>query len=544
MPAQPSEEFDYVVVGSGAAGAIVASRLSEDPAVTVCLLEAGGRNTSPWLHIPAGFIKVVRNPAWTWQFSAEPGAWTAQRAIALPQGRTLGGTTSINGMIYNRGQADDFLAWSSLGVRGWSYEDVLPYFKRSERWLGADDSAFHGREGSIAVSRSPWRSDLCDAFIEAAGEEGIPRNDDYNGATQAGAGYFQRTIDGRWRSAVATTYLKRARGRPNLSILTRAHAQSLLFGLADQPRRATGVAYLRGGRPLQVRARREVIVSCGALNTPGLLELSGIGDPARLAAAGIAARHALPGVGENLADHYGVRVVARVKNARTINEMARGAGLLREIGRWLLDRPNVLAVSPSIVHWFAMSAHADGRPDLQGVFTPASYKDGAIGVLDDFPGMTAGVWPHRPRSRGSVHVESPDPMQAPRIRPNYLSDELDRRVLLDGIRKARAVLRAPAMRRYFVEETMPGEAGGSDEALLDFAARYGASAQHLVGTARVGAPADAAAVVDERLRLIGLEGVRIADASVIPGTPSANTCAAAMMVGERAADMIREDGRR
>lgn len=544
MPAQLSEEFDYVVIGSGAAGAIVASRLSEDPSVTVCLLEAGQRNWSPWLHIPAGFIKVVKDPAWTWQFVAEPSARTGQRAIALPQGRTLGGTTSINGLIYNRGQAEDYLAWANLGVRGWTHADVLPYFKRSERWMGAEDSAFHGREGKIAVSRSPWRSTICDAFIEAAQEQGVPGNDDYNGATQAGAGYFQRTIDGRWRSSVASTYLKQARGRPNLSIRTQARAQALIFGMADQPERVTGVAYVRAGRQAQVRARREVVVSCGALNTPRLLELSGIGDPVRLAAAGLPVRHALRGVGENLADHYGVRVVARVKTATTINQMTRGAGLLREVGRWLLNRPNVLAVSPSIVHWFAMSAHADGRPDLQGVFTPASYKDGAIGVLDDFPGVTAGVWPHRPRSRGSVHVQSPDPAQLPRIEANYLSHELDRAVLVDGIRKARAILRGPALHPYFVEETMPGQVGDSDDELLDFAARYGASAQHLVGTARIGVADDPEAVVDERLRVIGLTGLRIADASIIPQTPSANTCAAAMMVGERAADMIREDRRR
>ncbi|MCJ2088466.1 GMC family oxidoreductase N-terminal domain-containing protein [Methylobacterium sp. E-005] len=536
--ASPSdaETFDYVIVGAGAAGAVLANRLSTNPRVSVCLLEAGSPDTSPWLRIPAGFIKVVYDPAWTWQFSAEPTELTAGRRIALPQGRTLGGTTSINGMIYNRGQAADYDEWAAQGCPGWSYREVLPYFRRSQRWLGPTDDDYHGRTGELPVSHLAWHHPICEAFIAGAVAAGLPRNRDYNGADQAGVGYFQRTIGGRWRSSTARAFLRPIRARANLAIRTRAQTTQVLF---DGPR-ATGVRYMQGDgqHTRTVLARREVVLCCGTLNTPRLLELSGIGHPSRLSALGIELRHALPGVGENLADHFSVRVVARVANARTINELSRGVGLAGQIARWIIGRPSLLSVSPSLVHWFARSSSEVARPDLQGVFTPASYREGAIGVLDDYPGMTAGVWAHRPKSRGSIHLRSADPREPPLIQANYLSHPEDRHTLVRGIRMARNLLRMPELARYFQSESLPGSEIDDDDALLSFAKRYGVSAQHLVGTARMGSPDDTGAVVGPDLKVHGLSGLRVADASVMPATPSGNTCAATMMIGEKGADLL------
>lgn len=532
-----TEHFDFVVVGAGAAGAVLAHRLSEDPNVSVCLLEAGRRDSSPWLHLPAGFIKVIDDPAWTWQFQSEPSAYTHGRRINLPQGRTLGGTTSINGMIYNRGQAEDYDQWAAQGNPGWSYHDVLPYFRRSESHQGPVDPRYHGQQGPLAVSRTGWRHPLCEAFIDAGVAAGLPRNDDYNGARQAGVGYFHRTIGGRWRSSTARAFLKPAKRRANLTVLTRAQTVELLM----QDKTVIGVRYMHRQNPedlREVRARREVILCAGALNSPKILELSGIGQPAVLARLGIPVRHALPGVGENLADHYSVRVVAKVKGCATINEISRGPRLLREVVRWLFGRPSLLAVSPSLVHWFATTADAGDRPTLQGVFTPASYKEGAIGRLDAFAGMTAGVWVHRPKSRGSVHAQSRDPLQAPLIRANYLDHAQDRAQLIDGIRQARELLRSPALSAWFDGEVLPGPQASSDADLLAFAGLYGGSAQHLVGTSKMGPASDPLAVVDPQLRVHGLRGLRIADASVMPSTPSANTCAASMMIGEKAADLL------
>lgn len=541
MAAHPSpadETFDYVVVGGGAAGAILAARLSEDPGTSVCLLEAGPRDWHPYLHLPAGFIKAVFNPTYAWQFSAEPSPATMNRRIPLPQGKTLGGSTSINGLIYNRGQREDFDGWAAMGNPGWGYDDVLPYFRRNERReLG--DAALRGRDGPQHVSDIAWIHPIAERFIDGAVGLGLPRNPDYNGASQAGVGYFQRTIHGRWRMSTARTYLWPARKRNNLSIRTNARATQIVF----EGRRATGVRYTRGtalDTQRTVAARREVVVCCGALNTPKLLQLSGVGPAALLRALGIPAVRDLPGVGANLSDHFSVRIVRGVKGIATINELSRMPRLAGQVARWVLGKPSILALSPSLVHWFWQSRPGLDRPDLQGVFTPASYREGYVGMLDTFPGMTCGVWPHRPFSRGTVRAASADVFADPLVQPNYLADTRDAETLLGGMRLARRLLQTPALAAVGTTESLPGPQVRTDDEMLDFARRYGVSSYHVNGTARMGPADDPMAVVDARLRVHGLQGLRIVDASVMPSIPSANTAASTMMIAEKAADMIRD----
>lgn len=530
------ETFDYVIVGSGAAGAILANRLSADAGVTVCLLEAGPGDRHPFLQIPAGFIKTLFNPAFTWQFKTEATAQTCGRRIPIPQGRVLGGSTSINGLVYNRGQRQDYDEWESMGNRGWGYAEVLPYFKRMERRIGGDDT-YRGRNGELMVSDIDWSHPVCDAFIAGAEGIGMPRNPDYNGASQDGVGYFQRTIHRGWRMSTARAFLWPVRSRANLEIRTNAQVTSILF----ENRIATGVRYLRGAKretAAEVRARREVIISCGAINTPKLLQLSGIGRATLLQKIGVPVVHDLPGVGENLSDHFSVRVVARAKDVRTMNEMASGIALGGEIARWLLKRPSILALSPSLVHFFWHSRNGLDRPDLQGVFSPASYKEGYVGMLDSYPGMTCGVWQHRPYSRGTVRAQSPDVFADPVVQPNYLEDPRDQQVLVDGIRLARRLLQTPKLAGYVQEETLPGRQVSTDDELLAFARRLGVSSYHLNGTAHMGPSTDPTAVVDDQLRVYGLERLRVVDSSVMPTIPSANICAATMMLAEKASDLI------
>jgi choline dehydrogenase len=531
-----ASSFDYVVVGGGAAGAILADRLSEDGKHQVCLLEAGSSDWHPYLHIPAGFIKVLFDPAWTWPFSTEPTEWTGGRRIPIPQGRTLGGSSAMNGLVYNRGQAEDFDAWGEQGNPGWHYREVLPYFQRNERYAGGEN-LYRGRSGPLPVSDLAWIHPICEQFIAGAQTLGMPRNPDYNGAQQAGVGYFQRSIEGRWRMSTARTYLRSARKRSNLTIITQAQATAVKF----EGRRAVGVTYVRRGnlgQALTLTARKEVVLSCGAANTPKLLQLSGVGPGQTLQTLGIPVVHALEGVGANLSDHFSVRFVARVKDISTINELARAPRLWGQIAAWLLGRPNILAVSPSLVHWFWQSQTHLSRPDLQGVFAPASYREGYVGMLDRYPGMTCGVWQHRPESRGFVALRSTDPLSDPIIQPNYLAEEGDRQVLLSGMKLARKLLATDPLSIYADGETLPGKQVQTDDELLAFAKRYGVSSYHLNGTSRMGPATDPRSVVGADLKVHGLEGLRVVDASVMPAIVSANTCAATMMIAEKAADLI------
>ncbi|NQW11476.1 MAG: GMC family oxidoreductase N-terminal domain-containing protein [Alphaproteobacteria bacterium] len=530
--------FDYVIIGAGSAGSVLANRLTEDGTASVCVLEAGPRDWHPYIHIPAGFMKTMIDPSVNWLYDMEPSHWTAGRRINAPRGKTLGGSSSINGHIYNRGQRLDFNTWAQRGNRGWGYTDVLPYFQRSENRIGGGEDTFRGRDGSLTVTDIDWSHPLTEAFIAGCIAEGIPRNPDYNGAKQEGVAYAQRTIAGGRRMSAARAFLHPAMKRPNLNVVTNAHATEIVL----EGKRATGVRYNHGGRhgiPSEVQARREVILSGGTYNSPQLLQLSGIGPAELLNELGIPVRHALAGVGENLRDHYAPRFVARVKGTDSINERVRGVRLVGEVLKYLTTRKGVLSLSPTLVYGFWRSDPSLDLGDVQFTFTPASYKEGVQSQLDDYPGMTIASWQQRPESLGYVRLRNADPFEAPMIQPNYLAAEEDRRVLLAAMKLARRLLASKPLEPYYEREDFPGTQVQSDDELLDAARARGTTTFHPMGTCRMGPADDRTAVVDDQLRVHGLEGLRVVDASIMPTMPSANLNASTMMIAEKASDLIR-----
>jgi choline dehydrogenase len=532
------ETFDYVIVGAGSAGSVLANRLSEDAGNTVCVLEAGGRDWHPYIHLPAGFIKTFHMKSVNWAYQQEPGPYTGGRSIYAPRGKTLGGSSSINGHIYNRGQRQDFDTWAQMGNRGWGYVDILPYFKRMEGRVGEGDETFRGREGPLTVTTMDWRDPLCEAFMAGAVSLGIPKNPDYNGAIQEGVSYCQRTIEGGLRMSAAKAFLHPARKRPNVNVRTHAHVTNIIF----EGKRAVGVRYLRGGKggtPVEVRANKEVILSGGAYNSPQVLQLSGVGSPDLLQSHGIEVRHALPGVGEGLQDHYAPRSVARVKNINTINELRQGWRLWVEALKWATTRRGLLSLSPTMVYCFWHSGETSESSDLQITFTPASYKEGVQGALEDLPGMTCTSWQQRPESRGYVRIRSSDPFAQPIIQTNYLTAELDRRVVVAGMKLARRLLASEPLKPYYDYEDFPGPKVQSDEELLAAATQRATTTFHPGCTCRMG-PADSTwAVVDDELRVHGLQGLRVVDASVMPRMISANLNASTLMIADKASDLIR-----
>ena len=529
-------EFDYVIVGAGSAGCVLANRLSADPDQRVCLLEAGGKNSYSWIHIPIGYLYTQKNPKTDWCFKTEAEEGLNGRALNYPRGRVLGGCSSINGMIYMRGQARDYDGWRQLGNPGWGWDQVLPLFTRAEDYYqGADD--LHGAGGEWRVEDMRLKWEILDAFQEAAAQAGIPKTGDFNRGDNEGCGYFhvnqKRGV--RWNTSKA--FLRPVQDRPNLTVITQAQATRLRL----DGRRAVGVAARVRGKNAYVSARREVILASGAIGSPQLLQLSGIGPGALLQEHGIPVVHALEGVGGNLQDHLQVRLAFKVKNTRTVNEQANS--LLGRIGmgiEYFLFKRGPLTMAPSQLGAFAKSDPALETPDLQYHVQPLSLEKFGD-PLHPFPAFTASVANLRPESRGTVRITSPDPFAAPSIRPNYLSTPNDRRIAAEAIRLTRRIAAAPALAPFEPEEFKPGPEFQSDEELARAAGDIGTTIFHPVGTAKMGQ--DKSAVVDARLRLRGIERLRVADASVMPSITSGNTNAPTMMIAEKAADMIREDRR-
>ena len=531
------EIFDYVIVGAGTTGCVIAGRLSEYGKYRICVLEAGPSDTNPFIHIPAGVLHTLRNPLINWMYKGMPSPGLQGRAIDHARGRTLGGSGAINGHIYNRGQKADFDTWAQLGNKGWSYDEVLPYFIKSENKIGGGDPGYHGSGGPFTVTEIEEKDPLCDAFIDAAVNMGIPRNPDYNGRSQTGIAYAQRSIYLGRRVSPARTFLYPAKRRGNTRVLTNAQVIRIDF----QNGRACGIQYKIGGqnsRIQTVKARCEVVICAGAIASPQLLEISGIGCGSRLPSNGIQVVQNLPGVGENFRDHYAVRSMYRIQGAKTVNDRVRGLPLAREIFRYGLRRQGALAMTPTLVYCFWKSNPSLENDDIQLTFTPASYPRGVQSGLDRFPGATVACWQQRPESLGNVHAVSPDVFVRPEIQGNYLAEENDQRVLLAAIRLSRRIVKSEPFRKFVEEEIWPGPERNSDEELLDHARATGNTAYHPMGTCRMGPVERPDSVVDEQLRVHGVKDLRVADASVMPTILSANLNAGALMIGEKAADML------
>lgn len=526
-----TETYDYIIVGAGTAGCLLANRLSADPNVSVLLLEAGGKDNYVWIHIPVGYLYCISNPRTDWCFKTETEPGLNGRALAYPRGKVLGGCSSINGMIYMRGQARDYDQWRQMGCAGWGWDDVLPVFRKSEDYyLGADD--MHGAGGEWRVEEARVRWDILDAFQEAAEGLGIPRVDDFNRGNNEGSSYFRVNQRGGVRWNASKAFLKPIRHRRNLRVETGAHVRRLVIRDGS----VCGVAYMQNGLEREAACRREVVLSAGAIGSPHILELSGIGRGEVLQDAGIPVVHELPSVGENLQDHLQLRCAYKVSGIRTLNEQAsKLSGKAAIALEYLLRRSGPMSMAPSQLGLFTRSDDMRETPNLQYHVQPLSL-DKFGDPVHPFPAFTASVCNLRPDSRGSVHAVSGDFRAQPAIRPNYLSTESDRQVAADSIRLTRRIVAQPALQRYRPEEFKPGPAYQSEEELVEAAGNVGTTIFHPVGTCRMGTDADA--VVDPQLRLRGLAGLRIADASIMPTITSGNTNSPTLMIAEKAASMI------
>jgi choline dehydrogenase len=524
--------YDFIVVGGGSAGCVLANRLSESGRHRVLLLEAGPRS-HPLERVPISYSKFIDNPAVNWCFMSKPEESTGGRPIPVPRGRLLGGSSAINGLVFVRGQALDYDTWAQMGNRGWSYDDVLPIFKRLESYDGGDP-ALRGRSGPLRLTEAYDRSPLYDAWFAAGEEAGLARNPDYNGASQEGICRTQTTIHDGWRMSASRCYLDPARRRANLDIQCDAYVESLILN----DKRCTGLRYRRGNESREAQARCEVVLCAGSINSPQILELSGIGRPEVLTAQGIPIHHALDGVGENLRDHYVPRLRWNItRRGVTFNDRARGLGLAWQILRYALSRRGFLALPSSPVLAFLRTRPELEAPDVQLHFIPFAIEHIKKRKLAREPGMTVAMCQLRPESKGSIHITSPDPATAPEIRFNFLSAAIDRDTLVAGVRAARHLVEAKAMDSLRGAEVSPGPEVQSDEEILDYIRANAQTAYHPVGTCRMGT--DDMAVVDPELKVRGIEGLRVADGSIMPTLMSGNTNGPIIMIGEKASDMIR-----
>ena len=532
-------EFDYIVVGAGSAGCVLANRLTEDGRATVLLLEAGGKDSNPMIHIPVGYARTLKDPKVNWLYETETDEQTA-RPHVWPRGKVLGGSSSINGLLYVRGQAADYDNWAQSGCTGWSHADVLPYFIRAEGNERLRDE-LHGSDGPLNVSDPTDKHAISDACVAAGVEAGLPFNDDVNGTSQDGISYFQLTIRNGRRWSAAMAYLRPALGRANLRLEINAHAERVVF----DGRHAAGVRYRQNGKTVEAKARREVILAGGAVNSPQLLELSGVGDPQLLRAAGVDVVHALPGVGANLQDHYVVSLQYRLKpGSLSVNELSRGWRLWREAARYAVRRQGLLTLSAAHVQAYVRTRPGLDGPDVQFHILPATADVEKLAAtqewaLEKLPGLTLAACQLRPESRGTVHIRSNDAFAPPAIRPNYLSAQLDRDTIVAGLRWGRRIAAQPALAAYIDHELLPGPAAAGDAELLAYVREAGSTIYHPVGTAAMGRADDAGAVVDPELRVRGVHGLRVVDASVMPRLVSGNTNAPTIMIAEKASDMIR-----
>ncbi len=531
-------EYDYIIVGAGSAGCVMANRLSADPANRVLLLEAGPEDKNFWIHVPLGYGKNIVNPDVNWCFESEPEEYNFGRKYFLPRGKVLGGSSSINGMVYVRGQVEDFDTWAQMGCRGWSYDDVLPYFRKAED-NERGESDIHGVGGPLSVSDVNEKTDICDALIAAGVEAGIPFNNDVNGRVQEGIGYHQATIRNGKRCSAAVAYLNPVRARANLDVQPQATVKRVIF----EGKKAVGVQYDQRGQDKQARATGAVVVSGGSFASPQILELSGIGRPEVLREHGIDVRAASPGVGENYRDHYAARMNWRINQPITLNQDTRGLRIVREALRYAFTRRGVLTFAAGIGHGFIRSRPELDTPDCQLFFAHGSFSDAKTRAFDKEPGMTIGVYQCRPESQGSIHIGSADPFAAPKVRANYLDDPIDCAALVGGMKLVRELGEAQAFAKYRSFEMTPGADCTSDDEILDYARRTGATTYHVMGTCKMGPDGDPMAVVTDRLAVRGVQGLRVVDASVMPTMPSGNINAPVIMVAEKAADMIIEDAR-
>ncbi|MAW55081.1 MAG: hypothetical protein CMM69_06500 [Rhodospirillaceae bacterium] len=533
-------QADYVIVGAGSAGCVLANRLTEDPNTHVILLEAGGKDTNPYIHIPAGYMKLLDHPKVTWGYKADKDSGLNGREIPYPRGKVLGGSSSINGMIYIRSQPEDYDHWAQMGNRGWDAASTFPYFRKAENWEGPADEV-HAKGGPLFTSQNRDKPELCEIAIEAGQQMGWAYREDLNDLPHGlgdHIGWVQQTRGGRFRASTARSYLRPAMGRANLRVITNA----LVHRIVLEGKRAVGVEFSRDGSMQRADAGGEVILSGGAIGSPHILQLSGIGDPDHLSGIGIDTQHALKGVGKNFQDHFIVRVQAEVQNIATLNERSRGLRFAAELMKYAFNGTGMLTYAASLLAASVKVLPESATPDVQALFASASFALGPKRVLDTKPGMTSGVWQMRPESRGCVEAKSADPREQPVINPNYMAEDRDRRTVIAGLRKVREWFNTPALRQYLVTETFPGVDVQTDDEFLAYAREIGSTVFHATCSCKMGS--DSLSVVDDRLCVYGMEGLRVIDASVMPAVTSTNTNAPTIMIAEKGADMIKEDAQR